>query len=235
MLVYTTVSIKYLMLVQSVKQQLSEIFALKWIQDNIATFGGDPKRVTMWDRFWSLIWLLTDHESWGESAGAMSVGLHLILKHEYSGDLFAGAIMVLQLPSLFEPQIHMLQQSGSPMKIPDVLEMQRYFDDLVNTTNCTNAQDRLACLRALPYSQLIQAVNLAPNIFSYPSMKLAWQPMIDGVLIPRNPLQIVQSGEYARVSSRIVWLRDLLTFHRFLLSRVIVKTRGRKFTFWEPR
>ncbi len=97
----------------------------------------------------------------------------------------------------------MFQQSGSPMKIPSVLEMQRYFDDLVSSTNCTDAKERLDCLRAVPYSQLIQAVNLEPNMLSYPSMKLAWQPMIDGNLIPRSPLQIIKSGEYARVSIRI--------------------------------
>ena len=100
--------------------------------------------------------------------------------------------------------IPILQQSGSPMKIPNVLEMQRYFDDLVNATNCTDAKDRLDCLRAVPYSQLIQAVNLEPNMFSYPSMKLAWQPMIDGSLIPRDPFKIIKSGEYARVSARIL-------------------------------
>jgi hypothetical protein len=78
--------------------------------------------------------------------------------------------------------------------------MQRYFDDLVNATNCTDAKDRLGCLRAVPYSQLIQAVNREPNIPSYQGLNLAWQPMVDGILIPRNPLQILQSGEYATVS-----------------------------------
>jgi hypothetical protein len=121
--------------------------------------------------------------------------------------------------------IRILQQSGSPMKIPSVLEMQHYFDDLVNTTNCTDAKDRLGCLRVVPYSQLIQAVNLQPNMLSYPSMKLAWQPMIDGSLIPRNPLQILQSGKYARVSTRP--LQDVLFpwrctgsfYHRWLRRR----------------
>jgi acetylcholinesterase len=94
------------------------------------------------------------------------------------------------------------------MKTPNVLEMQRYFDDLVNATNCTDAKDRLDCLRFAPYSQLIKAVNLEPNIFSYPSLEQAWQPMIDGNLIPRSPLQIVKSGAYARVSTRP--LRDVL-------------------------
>jgi len=79
------------------------------------------------------------------------------------------------------------------------LDQQKGFDALVSATNCTRASDRLACLRAVPYAQLKAALDLFPGLLSS-SGKVPWWPMVDGKLIQSDPLALIQSGKYAKVT-----------------------------------
>ncbi|PPQ76538.1 hypothetical protein CVT26_013237 [Gymnopilus dilepis] len=144
-------------------------FAMEWVQQHISAFGGDPTKVIIW----------------GESAGAISVGMHLVTNNGNPAGLFRGAFMA--------------SESGSPQVSPDITLQQKFFDSIVNNTGCTGARDPIQCLRTVPFATLGAAINRVPGFLTETSIQLAFQPSVDGQFLTRDPQISIQKGLYARV------------------------------------
>ena len=139
--------------------------------------------------------------SWGESAGAISVSLHMLLNNGNHEGLFRGAIM----------------QSGGPIPVGKIENGQRYYDHMVKETGCSKQRDTLECLRKVPYATYKKAMDSSPNFFAYQvrtclsvalltlfstalqGLVLAWLPRVDGYFLTEPPQYSVLRGHVADV------------------------------------
>jgi carboxylesterase type B len=138
--------------------------ALRWVSRNIRSFGGDPDKVTLF----------------GESAGAISIGAHLVAPA--SQGLFRYAIM--------ESNAY-----GIPFKTRGDADVIRYaFDHSPAARQCRGS---LPCLAKLPSATIVMAQNqVSPGqellLFAGRLAALvAWAPYIDERLIFSQPNRAV--------------------------------------------
>jgi len=142
-----------------------QLMGLEWVQQNIRHFGGDPNSVTLF----------------GESAGSVSVSLHLLSPLSHSK--FHRAIM----------------QSGSanmPWAMLTQTEAKRRSLELALILGCQKTDDMAEvadCLRRFTPQRLADEQFVARGPVQFPFL-----PVIDGTFLPDSPAKLLNRGEFKR-------------------------------------
>lgn len=155
---------------------LDQRVAMNWVKTNIAAFGGDPTKITLF----------------GESAGAMSVGLHTLVMPD-SSSLFSAALMesnpfgaIYQTPSDAQTRGNsFLGELCNQINCPTPLSLQ-WLQNAPMTiaqilTAQANAKGNDAAQLSTPQARLEAVFNgalRAPGNQLFPQ-SLPWAPVVD--------------------------------------------------------
>ncbi len=149
---------------------LDQMAALRWIQEEIAAFGGDSRRVVIF----------------GESGGAQSV--ICLMASRLSEGLFHGAISQSGTPG---DGLRMLREGTPAAGRRSAESAEEMGVRLAGKLDCTGP-DALAELRAKTAEELLTGIN--PDILPG-GRGDKFNPVIDGYVLAGDPLAIFEAGE----------------------------------------
>uniref|UniRef100_A0A8C2EPW3 Neuroligin 1 n=1 Tax=Cyprinus carpio TaxID=7962 RepID=A0A8C2EPW3_CYPCA len=147
---------------------LDQIQALRWTSENIAFFGGDPLRITVF----------------GSGAGASCVNL-LTLSHYSEGNRWSNSTK-----GLFQRAI---AQSGTALSSWAVsFQPAKYARMLAKKVGCNlkDTVELVECLQKKHYKELVEQ-DIQPARYH-----IAFGPVIDGDVIPDDPQILMEQGEF---------------------------------------
>jgi para-nitrobenzyl esterase len=159
---------------------LDQIEALKWIQQNIASFGGDPSQVTLF----------------GESAGAMAIAS--LMACPAANGLFRRAILQSGSADQVLTRDEATLISARFLEAAEINPAQP--DKLWQLTPKQIVKAQRECLK-LTFDRGIYAQPV-------PQTGMTLVPVVDGTLLPQPPLRALEQGAAAHIPLLVGYTRD---------------------------
>ncbi len=143
-----------------------QLMGLEWVQHNIAHFGGDPQNVTIF----------------GESAGSVSVSLHLL--SPLSRSKFQRAIMQSGVANMPWATVTMEEGKRRSMELAT---------DILDCPDTDNMEQIVECLRAVPPQILSDKQFVSSGILQFPFV-----PVIDGAFLVESPRATLERRNFKK-------------------------------------
>ena len=170
---------------------LDQVEALKWVKENIAKFGGNPDKVTIF----------------GQSAGGSSVSLHLL--SPLSKGLFHQVIAESGVDlSTFAIRPRSVENSPSE-------KLAKELNCPIN-----DSYTMVACIRNRRAEDVQRAAEkIGKQILDFSTGKLNWAPVVDNNFLHDIPQKLRQKGNFTKVPLIIGFTSNEASFFVDLLLR----------------